>query len=87
MTFYNEGRLIRDVDGTVARESALRSAGTLLSRVRAPPSAPSPGGGPESLRSPRCGLVTYKTQPNSLSVQLMQARRIESSQRFYADST
>ncbi|GFO24593.1 hypothetical protein PoB_005109800 [Plakobranchus ocellatus] len=28
------------VDGTVASQSALRSAGTLLSRVRAPPSAP-----------------------------------------------
>ncbi|GFN84792.1 tumor protein p53-inducible protein 13 [Plakobranchus ocellatus] len=39
------------VGGTVARESALRSAGTLLSRVRAPPPAPWPDGGPESLRS------------------------------------
>ncbi|GFN98358.1 hypothetical protein PoB_002486400 [Plakobranchus ocellatus] len=34
------------VGGTVACESALRSAGTLLSRVRAPPSAPRPDGGP-----------------------------------------
>ncbi|GFO20027.1 hypothetical protein PoB_004653200 [Plakobranchus ocellatus] len=34
------------VDGTVASESALRSAGTLLSWVRAPPSAPRPDGGP-----------------------------------------
>ncbi|GFO01598.1 hypothetical protein PoB_002810300, partial [Plakobranchus ocellatus] len=32
----------RGVGGTVACESALRSAGTLLSRVRAPPSAPRP---------------------------------------------
>ncbi|GFN82652.1 carboxyl-terminal pdz ligand of neuronal nitric oxide synthase protein-like [Plakobranchus ocellatus] len=32
--------------GTVACESALRSAGTLLSQVRAPPSAPRPDGGP-----------------------------------------
>ncbi|GFN97223.1 hypothetical protein PoB_002372900 [Plakobranchus ocellatus] len=41
------------VGGTVADESALRSAGTLLSRVRAPPPAPWPDGGPESLRSPK----------------------------------
>ncbi|GFO39230.1 hypothetical protein PoB_006573500 [Plakobranchus ocellatus] len=41
-------------------ESALRSAGTLLSRVRAPLSAPWPDGGPESLRSHRCGLAIYK---------------------------
>ncbi|GFN76473.1 hypothetical protein PoB_000297900 [Plakobranchus ocellatus] len=34
------------VGGTVACESTLRSAGTLLSRVRAPPSAPRPDGGP-----------------------------------------
>ncbi|GFO20918.1 hypothetical protein PoB_004742300 [Plakobranchus ocellatus] len=34
----------RDVGGTVACESALRSAGTLLSQVRAPPSAPQPDG-------------------------------------------
>ncbi|GFO08812.1 hypothetical protein PoB_003531700 [Plakobranchus ocellatus] len=39
------GKLPRDT-GTVACESALRSAGTLLSRVRAPPSAPRPDGGP-----------------------------------------
>ncbi|GFO43647.1 hypothetical protein PoB_007015200 [Plakobranchus ocellatus] len=41
--------LERGVGGTVASESALRSAGTLLSRVRAPPPAPWPDGGPESL--------------------------------------
>ncbi|GFO34634.1 hypothetical protein PoB_006113900 [Plakobranchus ocellatus] len=34
------------VGGTVACGSALRSAGSLLSRVRAPPSAPRPDGGP-----------------------------------------
>ncbi|GFO47741.1 hypothetical protein PoB_007424600 [Plakobranchus ocellatus] len=50
------------VGGTVASESALRSAGTLLSRVRAPPPAPWPDGGPESLRSPCCGLAIYKTR-------------------------
>ncbi|GFO43615.1 hypothetical protein PoB_007012000 [Plakobranchus ocellatus] len=54
---------IRGVCGTVASESALRSAGTLLSRVRAPPPAPWPDGGPESLRSPCCGLALYK-KPN-----------------------
>ncbi|GFN90778.1 hypothetical protein PoB_001728400 [Plakobranchus ocellatus] len=48
------------VGGTVASESALRSAGILLSRVRAPPTAPWPVGGPESLRSPCCGLAIYK---------------------------
>ncbi|GFO13872.1 hypothetical protein PoB_004037700 [Plakobranchus ocellatus] len=40
--------------GSVASVSALRCAGTLLSRVRAPPPAPWPDGGPESLRSPCC---------------------------------
>ncbi|GFN99411.1 hypothetical protein PoB_002591700 [Plakobranchus ocellatus] len=35
-------RAQRDVGGTVASESALRSAGTLLSQVRAPPPAPWP---------------------------------------------
>ncbi|GFO38939.1 hypothetical protein PoB_006544400 [Plakobranchus ocellatus] len=44
----------------LACESALRSAGTLLSRVRAPLPAPWPDGGPESLRSPCCGLAIYK---------------------------
>ncbi|GFO01908.1 hypothetical protein PoB_002841300 [Plakobranchus ocellatus] len=46
--------------GPLASESSLRYAGTLLSRVRAPPPAPWPDGGPESLRTP-CGLVIYKT--------------------------
>ncbi|GFN79578.1 hypothetical protein PoB_000608400 [Plakobranchus ocellatus] len=49
--------LFGGVGGTVACESALRSAGTLLSRVRAPPSAPRPVGGPKSLKSPCCGLA------------------------------
>ncbi|GFO47862.1 hypothetical protein PoB_007436700 [Plakobranchus ocellatus] len=34
------------IGGTVACESALKSAGTFLSRVRAPPSVPWPDGGP-----------------------------------------
>ncbi|GFO06824.1 hypothetical protein PoB_003332900 [Plakobranchus ocellatus] len=45
-----EARLQGGVGNTVACESALRSAGTLLSRVRAPLPAPWPDGGPESLR-------------------------------------
>ncbi|GFO36313.1 hypothetical protein PoB_006281800, partial [Plakobranchus ocellatus] len=53
---------VRGVGGTVVSESALRSAGTLLSRVRVPPPAPWPDGGPESLRSPCCGLAIYKNQ-------------------------
>ncbi|GFN93017.1 hypothetical protein PoB_001952300 [Plakobranchus ocellatus] len=52
--------IARGVGSTVACESALRSAGTLLSRVRAPLPAPWPDGGPESLRSPCCGLAIYK---------------------------
>ncbi|GFO28642.1 hypothetical protein PoB_005514700 [Plakobranchus ocellatus] len=51
---------MRGAGSTVACESALRSAGTLLSRVRAPLPAPWPDGGPESLRSPCCGLAIYK---------------------------
>ncbi|GFO39534.1 hypothetical protein PoB_006603900 [Plakobranchus ocellatus] len=51
---------IGGVGGTVASKSALRYAGTLLSRVRAPHPAPWPGGGPESLRSSCCGLAIYK---------------------------
>ncbi|GFN99367.1 hypothetical protein PoB_002587300 [Plakobranchus ocellatus] len=47
----------RGVGGSVAIESALRSAGTHLSWVRAPPPAPWPDGGPESLRSPCCELA------------------------------
>ncbi|GFO15779.1 hypothetical protein PoB_004228400 [Plakobranchus ocellatus] len=42
------------VGSTVASESALRSSGTHLSRVRVPSSAPWPDGVPKSLRSPCC---------------------------------
>ncbi|GFO40346.1 angiopoietin-related protein 6 [Plakobranchus ocellatus] len=44
--------LSEGVGGTVASESALRFAGTLLSRALASSLAPLPDGGPESLRSP-----------------------------------
>ncbi|GFN80485.1 hypothetical protein PoB_000699100 [Plakobranchus ocellatus] len=57
--------MIRGFGSTVACESALRSAGTLLSRVRAPLPAAWPDGGPESLRSPYCGLAIYKNSKNS----------------------
>ncbi|GFN98829.1 hypothetical protein PoB_002533500 [Plakobranchus ocellatus] len=52
----------------MACESALRSAGTLVSRVRAPLPAPWPDGGPECLRSPCCGLAIYKKLKNSTQV-------------------
>ncbi|GFN87721.1 hypothetical protein PoB_001422700 [Plakobranchus ocellatus] len=54
-------KLHGDVAGSVASDSALRSAGSLLSRVRAPPPAPWPGGGSESLRSSCCGVAIPKT--------------------------
>ncbi|GFO33558.1 hypothetical protein PoB_006006300 [Plakobranchus ocellatus] len=42
-------------------ESALNSAGTPLSRVRARLPAPWPDGGPERLISPCCGLAIYSS--------------------------
>ncbi|GFO18102.1 hypothetical protein PoB_004460700 [Plakobranchus ocellatus] len=58
------------VDGTVASESALRSAGNLLSWVRAPPPAPWLDGGPESLRSFCCGLAIYNKPNQTISFSL-----------------
>ncbi|GFO16207.1 hypothetical protein PoB_004271200 [Plakobranchus ocellatus] len=55
-------KLTRGVGGSVASESALRSAGTRLSRVRTPPPASWPDGGPESLRSLCCELAIYKNK-------------------------
>ncbi|GFO29575.1 hypothetical protein PoB_005608000 [Plakobranchus ocellatus] len=60
---------LKGVGGTVVSESALRSAGTLLSRVQAPPPAPWPDGGPKSLRSPCCGLAIY-TSPQQGDLRL-----------------
>ncbi|GFN87136.1 hypothetical protein PoB_001364200 [Plakobranchus ocellatus] len=54
----------------VSSESAMRSAGTILSRVRAPQPAPWPDGAPESLRSPCCGLAIYKNQICSSTIRL-----------------
>ncbi|GFO09171.1 hypothetical protein PoB_003567600 [Plakobranchus ocellatus] len=58
------------VGDIVASESALRSAGTLLSRVPASPLAP----WPESLRSPCCGLAVYKNQTKPTNVDTSQCR-------------
>ncbi|GFO47927.1 hypothetical protein PoB_007443200 [Plakobranchus ocellatus] len=60
--FYSQ--LLRDVGGTVVSESVLRSAGTLLSRVRAPMPAPWHDGGPKSVRSP-CELAIQQPNLNS----------------------
>ncbi|GFO07444.1 hypothetical protein PoB_003394900 [Plakobranchus ocellatus] len=65
MPLQNLMRLKGGVGGTVDSESALRSEGTLLSRVRAPPSTPWPDVGPEGLSSPFCKLAIY-TKPNPL---------------------
>ncbi|GFO08119.1 hypothetical protein PoB_003462400 [Plakobranchus ocellatus] len=53
---------VRGVGGTAASESALKSAETILSLVRALPSALWPDEGPESLRSSCCGLAIDKNQ-------------------------
>ncbi|GFO07760.1 hypothetical protein PoB_003426500 [Plakobranchus ocellatus] len=50
----------RDVGGTVDSGSALRSAGILLLRVRAPPPTLRSNGWPENLRSHFSGLATHK---------------------------
>ncbi|GFO12104.1 hypothetical protein PoB_003860900 [Plakobranchus ocellatus] len=57
---------IRGVSGIVDIESALRSAKTLLSRIRALPPVPWPDGGPESLRSPCCELAIFKIPSHRL---------------------
>ncbi|GFO50573.1 hypothetical protein PoB_007707800 [Plakobranchus ocellatus] len=59
---------VGDVGGTVTSESALRSAGTLLSWFRAPTPTPRSEGGPESLRSPCCGLAIHKNQIKAVVV-------------------
>ncbi|GFO32350.1 hypothetical protein PoB_005885500 [Plakobranchus ocellatus] len=59
--------LIVGVDGTVASESALRSAGILLWRVPALPPALRPDGGPQTLRSLCCGLAIYENKLTLIS--------------------
>ncbi|GFO48917.1 hypothetical protein PoB_007542200 [Plakobranchus ocellatus] len=51
----------KGVGGTIDNKSAPRSAGTTLSRVRAPPPAPWPNGRPESQSPSCCGLARHKT--------------------------
>ncbi|GFO22447.1 hypothetical protein PoB_004895200 [Plakobranchus ocellatus] len=59
-------------------ESALRSAGTFLARVRPPPPAPWPNGGPESLRSACCGLCKrIVTATSVLQVSHDKSRRLQ----------
>ncbi|GFO16716.1 hypothetical protein PoB_004322100 [Plakobranchus ocellatus] len=67
----------RGVGGTVASESALRPAATLLSRVRAPPPAPWPDGESESLRSPYCGLAIHKNLVNLSTPYIFLISRLE----------
>ncbi|GFO32478.1 transglutaminase [Plakobranchus ocellatus] len=64
---------IGGVGGTVASESALRSAGTVQSRVRAPTPAPRPDGGPQSLRSPFCGVAVHK-KPNQTLITIKKTK-------------
>ncbi|GFN78946.1 hypothetical protein PoB_000545200 [Plakobranchus ocellatus] len=59
-----------DVGGAGDSDAALRSAGTLMSRVRAPPTAPWPDGGPESLRSACCGMALHRESNSIKSAQL-----------------
>ncbi|GFO22754.1 hypothetical protein PoB_004925900 [Plakobranchus ocellatus] len=53
---------LRGVGGTVDSEAALRYAGSPLSRVRAHHLRLCLTKGPESLRSPCCGVAMYKNQ-------------------------
>ncbi|GFO42330.1 DBH-like monooxygenase protein 1 homolog [Plakobranchus ocellatus] len=54
---WAEDALVKSTGGTVKRESAVRSAKTLLSWVRAPPLVPWPDRKPERLRSSCCALA------------------------------
>ncbi|GFN80926.1 hypothetical protein PoB_000743200 [Plakobranchus ocellatus] len=60
--YCDDYNLTKVFDDTEDNESALRSTGTFLSRVQAPPLALWLDGGSESLRSPCCGLGKYKNQ-------------------------
>ncbi|GFN79833.1 hypothetical protein PoB_000633900 [Plakobranchus ocellatus] len=58
-------------------ESALRSARTLLSQVRAPPPAAWPDGGHESLSSTCCGLTIYKTKHQPFNFVILLWREVQ----------
>ncbi|GFO06977.1 G-protein coupled receptor grl101 [Plakobranchus ocellatus] len=80
--------ILRGVGGTLARESVLRSVGILLLRVQAPPSVPWPDEGPESLRSPCCGLAIFNDrQPTCQRLAcLMFSENMASSLTFFTFS-
>ncbi|GFN77810.1 hypothetical protein PoB_000431600 [Plakobranchus ocellatus] len=59
----HKNQISRGVGSTGATKSALRSAGTCMSRVRDPPSAPWPDGGPKSL-STRCASAILSWSPS-----------------------
>ncbi|GFO20423.1 hypothetical protein PoB_004692800 [Plakobranchus ocellatus] len=62
------------VGGTVASESALRPAVTLLSRVRAPLWMPWPVGGLKDLRSPCCGQAIKKNPPRGYTTSILREK-------------
>ncbi|GFO06100.1 hypothetical protein PoB_003260500 [Plakobranchus ocellatus] len=66
--------LLGGIGGIVDSEYAPRSAEILLSRVRAPPPALWPDGGPESLRSPCYGLAILKKPKPAFSQSLPSLR-------------
>ncbi|GFO28816.1 hypothetical protein PoB_005532100 [Plakobranchus ocellatus] len=72
------------VDGTVASESALRSAGNLPSRVRALPPTPWPEGRPQSLRSPCCELALYNKSISYPWALKLHARELSGNPRGYS---
>ncbi|GFN81546.1 hypothetical protein PoB_000805200 [Plakobranchus ocellatus] len=68
-----------EVGGTEDSETAVISAGTLLSRVRAPPLAPLQVGRPESLRAPYCGhTAVYSGRKPALWLKAPQCHLISS---------
>ncbi|GFO15663.1 hypothetical protein PoB_004216800 [Plakobranchus ocellatus] len=62
---FNVIKNVWGVGGTMDSMPALRSAETLLSRIRAPPRVSRPDIGPVSLKSPCCELAKRK-KPNQV---------------------